>query len=342
MHVALNQEQQLLQSTVDRVTAATGTSSPSALENALSPDSWKKVVDAGVTGMRVPDGVDGNTASGIEVAIVAESAGRNLCRLPILTSAILATEILVMANAGEAVLRALNSGEQRAAIVVDRSLGSLSFPLAGEKPFAWDSIDADVAVAVDADGSVYLCDLAEDLPCADLTRQLSSVGSVTEEVGTIGACDRKKWQALALAAVTADLVGVMSGSLDVAVDYLKTRQQFGKLIGTFQGLQHLVAQTKVTVEASRSAMWYAAWAVDERDVDTALMASRVAKAYASGAAREVCELTIQLHGGIGMTWEAIPHVFLRRALLDRAIFGDEHHQLAEIADIRLGVRKAVV
>jgi alkylation response protein AidB-like acyl-CoA dehydrogenase len=324
------------------VTAATGTSRPAELENPLPPDSWKKVVDAGITGLRVPDDIDGNAASGVEVAIVAESAGRNLCRLPILTSAILATELLVMADAGEAVLRGLNAGQQRAAIVVHRSLGSLSCPSAGETPFAWDSADADVAVAVDADGNVYLCDLAEDQPCADLTRQLRRVGSVKQKVGTVGAHARKKWQALALAAVTADLVGTMAGSLDVAVDYLKTRQQFGKVIGSFQGLQHLVAQAKVSVEASRSAMWYAAWAVDKRDVDTALMASRVAKAYASGAARDVCELTIQLHGGIGMTWEAIPHIFLRRALLDRAIFGDEHHQLAEIADIRLGARKAAV
>jgi alkylation response protein AidB-like acyl-CoA dehydrogenase len=104
-------------------------------------------------------------------------------------------------------------------------------------------------------------------------------------------------------------------------------------------LQHMAAEALVSVEAARGCALYAAWAVDALPVDQALESARIAKAYTSEHAREVCEAAIQMHGGIGMTWEAMPHVYLRRALLGRLTLGDEHVHYACLADGRFGKAK---
>ena len=137
-----------------------------------------------------------------------------------------------------------------------------------------------------------------------------------------------------LSALAADLVGVMQGALERAVGYIKEREQFGVKVGGFQALQHIAAESLVSVEGARGCAWYGAWAVDALEPDEALLAARTAKAYASERSREVCETGIQLHGGIGMTWESPCHVFLRRALLGRQCFGDEHAQIGSISQLR--------
>ena len=128
------------------------------------------------------------------------------------------------------------------------------------------------------------------------------------------------------------MVGVMAGSLALAVAYAKERVQFKRPIGSFQAIAHLAADQHVSTEASRSATYYAAWAVDGLAPAEALAAARIAKAYVSPLAREVTEAVLQIHGGIGHTWEHSGHYFLRRALLSRRTLGDESVQLARIAD----------
>lgn len=127
--------------------------------------------------------------------------------------------------------------------------------------------------------------------------------------------------ALGLALTSADLVGVMQGALDLAVDYAKDRNQYGQAIGSFQAVQHMLADACVVTEGARSVTLHAAWAVGALAPDDALAAAATAKAYCARAARDVCETSIQVHGGIGNTWDCLAHIYLRRALASSDAFG---------------------
>ena len=126
---------------------------------------------------------------------------------------------------------------------------------------------------------------------------------------------------LGLALTSADLVGVMQGALDLAVDYAKDRKQYGQPVGAFQAVQHLLADAAVVTEGARSVTLHAAWAVGALPEDDALAAASAAKAYCARAARDVCETSIQVHGGIGNTWDCLAHIYLRRALASIDAFG---------------------
>jgi alkylation response protein AidB-like acyl-CoA dehydrogenase len=141
--------------------------------------------------------------------------------------------------------------------------------------------------------------------------------------------------AMALTAVAADLVGVMTGALDDAESYAGERVQFGVKIGSFQAVQHMLADSLVRLEGARSCLWHAAWAVDHLPPRQALLAARTAKAYAAAAGRDVVEAAMQVLGGISITWEHVAHLRLRRTLLNRRLFGDESDQYQAIADMRL-------
>ena len=113
----------------------------------------------------------------------------------------------------------------------------------------------------------------------------------------------------------------MRGAVDLSVAYAADRRQYGAAIGSFQAVQHLLADAFVAMEGSRSLALHAAWAVDALEPQDALAAAAAAKAYAARAARSVCETAIQVHGGIGNTWECLAHVYLRRALLSIDVLG---------------------
>ncbi len=174
----------------------------------------------------------------------------------------------------------------------------------------------------------------------DLTRAIATIpaGIAVEPVdGEMTADALATWTALGLALTSADLVGVMRGVLDVTVAYAAERKQYGVAVGSFQAVQHLLADARCLLEGSASAALYAGWAVDNESPARAVEAGRVAKAYCSRAARTVCETAVQVHGGIGNTWECIVHVYLRRALLSSEWFGDDATQLAALQHERLGV-----
>jgi alkylation response protein AidB-like acyl-CoA dehydrogenase len=149
--------------------------------------------------------------------------------------------------------------------------------------------------------------------------------------------DVAAWTALGLALASADLVGVMRGVLDVTVAYAAERKQYGVAVGSFQAVQHLLAEARCLLEGSASAALYAGWAVDNAPPAEAVAAGRVAKAYCARAARTACETAVQVHGGIGNTWECVVHVYLRRALLSAQWFGDDAVQLGALQAERLGV-----
>ena len=178
---------------------------------------------------------------------------------------------------------------------------------------------------------------------ADITRTIRSLPAGVPVVRVPGQSrrltrdDLDAWAALGLALTSADMVGLLRGVLDVSVVYARDRKQYGVPIGTFQAVQHLLAEARCLIEGAFSVALYPAWAVDRLAPQEARAAGRVAKAYCARAARTVCETAVQVHGGIGNTWDCIVHVYLRRALLSSQWFGDDGEQLRQLGRIRLGV-----
>nr|MDP9165548.1 acyl-CoA dehydrogenase [Actinomycetota bacterium] len=148
----------------------------------------------------------------------------------------------------------------------------------------------------------------------DLTGSLAGVLESPSELAELAPEDADRWYALALTASTADLVGSARGTLALATDYAKLREQYGSTIGSYQAIGHLLAESLALIEGSVSVLRHAAWAVDELPIAQAVEAGRVAKIYCARSALTVCETSIQVHGGIGNTWECLAHVYLRRVL----------------------------
>lgn len=171
--------------------------------------------------------------------------------------------------------------------------------------------------------------LADDLKCR-LGREPSTAGAGTESVDLTNSFaglqqspaelselhddDAARWRALALTVTCADLVGTARGTHALATEYAKVREQYGATIGSYQAVAHLLAESLALIEGAISVVRHAAWAVDELPTTEAIEAARVAKIYCARAAMTVCETSIQVHGGIGNTWECLAHIYLRRAL----------------------------
>jgi Acyl-CoA dehydrogenase, C-terminal domain len=148
----------------------------------------------------------------------------------------------------------------------------------------------------------------------DLTGGLAGVSESPAELAEVSEQDAARWYALALTATTADLVGAARGTLVLATEYAKVREQYGATIGSYQAVGHLLAEGVALIEGSVSVLRHAAWAVDDLPAVEAIEAARVAKIYCARSALTVCETSIQVHGGIGNTWECLAHVYLRRVL----------------------------
>jgi len=287
--------------------------------------------------LRGPDDGDRPLASGVEVAVIARELGRGAADAPFL-GPIVAVDLARHAG--------LEVEDAAASAVFETSL--LDFALAPEasEGIAVDCAGASRGLALVADaatsGAARLFELAlpEPAPETDLTRAVARVAFGGVAPDGEGAALKEdaiaRSRALALTITVADLLGTMEGALDTTAEYAKERHQYGVPIGSFQAVQHLLAEARVLVEGSISVAQYAAWAVDALSPDEALEAGSVAKAYCARAARTVCETAIQVHGGIGNTWECFVHVYLRRALLSCSLLGDEGHHLRALAHRRLG------
>lgn len=175
-----------------------------------------------------------------------------------------------------------------------------------------------------------------------MTRPIASLvdkgarSTLLDGSSTLSADDVTAWTALAVTLTAADLVGAMEGAVALTTEYAKNRRQYNAAIGSYQAVQHLLAEAAALIEGAISALLHAAWAVDALPPSEALAAAAVAKAFAARAARTVCETSIQVHGGIGNTWECMAHVYLRRCLLSTQLFGDDHVQLSLLASHRWG------
>jgi acyl-CoA dehydrogenase-like protein len=155
-----------------------------------------------------------------------------------------------------------------------------------------------------------------DVSTVDFTGSLAGIAQSPTELAEVSEEDAGRWHALALTATTADIVGAARGTLALATEYAKVREQYGATIGSYQAVGHLLAESLALIEGCVSVLRHAAWAVDELSVVEAVEAGRVAKIYCARSALTVCETSIQVHGGIGNTWECLAHVYLRRVLAD--------------------------
>jgi Acyl-CoA dehydrogenase, C-terminal domain len=326
MDVRLSTEQQALRHSaaqvVDRLGPGTvrgldDTARAGKLDAAVAASGWRE--------LRVP--MDGRSplASGVEVAVVAEELGRGLADTSFLGPT-LAAELRRLAGAPPSA-----SAETVAftpSLATLATAGWEGLPVGTVAPDARGASAALVLVPGGAGHTLATVAIGPVGVGTDLTRPGAIVDPASAVIPVEGPDTRavtdhelSTWTALGLALDCADLVGTMRGAVDLAVDYACARHQFGRPIGSFQAVQHLLADAFVVMEGSRSTARHAAWAVDALDADAALAAAAVAKAYCARSARTVCETAIQVHGGAGSTWECPAHLYLRRALLSTEVLG---------------------
>jgi alkylation response protein AidB-like acyl-CoA dehydrogenase len=336
-----------------------------ATDTAFDAALWSEVADQGWLGMHLSESSGGLGLGPVDLAVVGEEMGRACFPGPFLGTVYAAT-LIAEANADSPYLQSLTTGESKGAVAFlepdaswDPSDVQLparregnGYQLTGRKVFVADAGMADVIVCVAKAGS-ELALLAvpakmagvsiTPTPGLDQTRKLYEVAFEGVTVGPEGVLATGEAASRALVRSTqvatilvcADMLGGMQWILEDAVEYAKTRQQFGKPIGSFQAVQHMCADMLLWTESSRSAIYFAAWAIDAEPESAARVVS-TAKVYASDASREVANRGVQVHGGIGFTWEHDLHLYYKRSKASEILFGDAGHHRAKLADLVFG------
>ena len=322
------------------------------------PALWKKITDLGWTALGIPEAY-GGVGTFLDLIVVLEEAGRALLPGPYFSTMALAVPVLIEAGTEVQKKEALNAiavGSARATLAFTEPSGRWDaggiglkatqagggWRLDGVKLFVPDAEGADYTVVVartrgeGEDGiTLFLVKgnpagmSVRPLETLDMTRRWSEVrfDGVQLDAETMMGAPGKAWPRLkralewATAALCAEMVGGVQKVLETSTEYAKTRHQFGKPIGIYQAVSHKLADMLVLSESGRSATYYAAWAVDADASDRAL-ASSMAKAYVSDAYRKVAGDGIQVHGGIGFTWEHDMHLYFKRAKSSEVTLGD--------------------
>ena len=310
---------------------------------------WSKLTDQGYTGIIFPEAYGGVGLGKVELMLLMEEAGRALLPGPFFSTVVLAGSVLdAVASPAhkQKYLAPICRGEARSTVAIleanaswnlrDIQLTAANGKLSGEKYFVSDAAVADFILVIASNGVFIVNSKAPGLKISpmtamDLTRKLYVVefsNTPAEEIGATSNLERAF--DVATAALAAEMVGGMQRTLDITVEYAKTRKQFGKTIGTFQAVQHQCADMYLETESSRSAVYYAGWALEENSPDASTAVS-IAKMYASDAARTVGNRGIQIHGGMGFTWENDVHLYYRRAKGSETSFGDATFHRERIA-----------
>ena len=319
---------------------------------------WKKMADLGWTALGIPEEY-GGVGTFLDLVVVLEEAGRALLPGPFFSTMGLAVPVLIEAGTEaqkKEVLSEIASGSARATLAFTEPSGrwdagsialtakqsSGGWRLDGVKVFVPDVEVADYIVVVArtrGEGEEGLTLLlvkgkpkgmaVRPLETLDMTRRWSEIRFDGVQLGAdavMGAPD-KAWTRLkralewATSALCAEMVGGVQKVLETSTEYAKTRHQFGKPIGIYQAVSHKLADMLVLAESGRSATYYAAWTV-EADAPDRSLASSMAKAYVSDAYRKVAGDGIQVHGGIGFTWEHDMHLYFKRAKSSEVTLGD--------------------
>jgi alkylation response protein AidB-like acyl-CoA dehydrogenase len=318
-------------------------------DTAFDAALWQKLAEQGFTGIIFPEEHGGMGLGIVELILLMEEAGYALLPGPLL-STLLAGAVL-HACGSEAqqkkYLTAICNGQARATVALleanaswdpgNLKLSAASGKLNGTKLFVTDAAVASFILVATASG-VYLVEAKaagvkiEPMKGMDLTRKIYSVqfSNTPAEKLSGNSAGLQRALNIATAALAAEMTGGMQRVLETTVAYAKTRKQFGKPIGIFQAVQHMCADMYLETESARSAAYYAAWALEENAPEAATSVS-VAKMYASDAARTVGNRGIQVHGGMGFTWENDVHLYYRRAKASETMLGDATFHRERIA-----------
>jgi alkylation response protein AidB-like acyl-CoA dehydrogenase len=334
-------EQAELRRTARRLARELGPRSVADLDDGKRGERLAEAVrEAGWRELRQDAGDGAPLASGVEAALIAEALAEAVVDAAF-TGPVLAADLARRAGVHpvDGAVVAFSRGLIDAAMVTG--------PTTDTEIFAIDAPAGPVGAYVltpSGDGHrLALVATAAASDGADLTRAVrripagTAVRALPDPSRRLTRDDLEAWAALGLALTSADLVGGMRGVLDISVAYAQERKQYGVAIGSFQAVQHRLAEARCLLEGASSAATYPAWAVDALDPKEARAAGRVAKAYAARAARTVCETAVQVHGGMGNTWDCMGHVYLRRARLSSRWFGDDGEQLRQLGRTRVGV-----
>jgi alkylation response protein AidB-like acyl-CoA dehydrogenase len=299
-------------------------------------ETWRRLADGYLLGLGVPE-EQGGVGTLLDATIVATALATVVAPVPYIGGAVLPARLLAAAGASADVIARIVAGELRIAVGFDAGLTRIAQLGRDESALAWDSAGASAALVIGSDRRLVAVAVGQPTSSFDLTRQIRTCDpTAAVDLGDLGApfsdVSLLAWESAAMVMLAADTVGLMQGAVKLAVEHAAGRIQFGVPIGSFQAVQHLIAEAHVDAEGGRGLVNYAAWAADHRPVSEAAGAARIAKAYCAGAGTKVCEATIQVHGGMGMTWDSPAHLFQRRAMTDRMTLGDETVHYARISE----------
>ncbi len=331
----------------------------SETDRGWDPDDYAQIAELGWTGLHVPEELGGVGLSYVELVVVLEQMGAVLYPSPFFASVCLAANALIeaedLSDENAAVLSAIASGEQTATLAYTEPGGRYRPPdvhlsakadggdwvLSGVKSYVIDGHTADAIVVVarigDGDGDIALFVVPGDAP--GLTRTKAHAVDETRKLATLEFADVRvptsallaegdaAWpllnttMQLGAVALAAESLGAAQRCFDVALAYTKDRFQFGRPIASFQAVKHICADLLMGVEGSRSAAYYAGWVAAEQRDELAAIAP-LAKAQVSEVFWDTARANIQLHGGIGFTYEHQAHHYYRRATASRVLLGD--------------------
>jgi len=337
----------------------------------INAELWKKLAEQGWLGLIYPEQYDGMALGLVDLVVLMEEMGRAVAPGPYFSTVLLGGLAILEAGSDaqkKEWLQKIAAGDKRVTLAWMEPTAQLGpagvtltavekggkYTLSGTKLFVHDAHTADALVVAartrpgaGADGvSLFLLPKGTKglqvtlLPTMDQTRKLCEVACSDVTVGgdaLLGAAG-SGWAPLArvldraTVALCAEMCGGAQKVLDMTVEYAKIRQAFGRPIGSYQGVKHRAADMLVDVENSKSITYYAAWALDEGSPEAPLAVS-MAKAYVSDAFRRVSAAGIQLHGGIGFTWEHDLHLYFKRAKGSEFTFGDATHHRERVAQL---------
>jgi alkylation response protein AidB-like acyl-CoA dehydrogenase len=322
-------------------------------DRGFTDEQWRELAELGWPGVVIPEDDGGLGLGAVELLVIQEELGYALAPSP-LFSTVSAALLLVAAGTDEQRERWLGRvarGEARGTVAVwderagwapDRSeIETENGTLSAIKVAVSDAASADFVIVAGADGAHFLVQTDSPevsiTPCKPLdpTRKVFTVeldrapaeplaGGRGEEVGHA--------YATIITALAAENVGVAQRAMEMAVAYAKDRKQFDRAIGSFQAVSHRCAQMLLEVEGARSLSYWAGWALDH-EPSTAPRAASMAKAYAGDAGFRVAAAALQVHGGVGFTWEHDLHFFLKRAKANAHAFGDSRWHRDRVAEL---------
>jgi len=285
---------------------------------------WRAMSGVGLTGLTVAEEFGGMGGDDVDLALVLEEAGRAALAEPLLETVAVGAPLIAVAGTDEqrsAWLTAIAAGDARVAVLL------------GDAPFAAGADDADLLLA-ERDGELHALPrgafTATPVVSEDRARAMCAV-TLEATPSTRMAGDASGARLRGAVGAAGMLNGVSMRLLEMTLAHVKTRQQFGRPVGSFQAVKHRLADAHVAVESSRAATWYAAYALATGASDAAVSTS-IAKSYASDAAALANRAALQAHGGIGFTWEHDLHIWLKRGKALEQAWGSATEHRRRIAD----------